>query len=102
MGFCTLCHIIQDAFVSVGKNWNPGWQVVLAHLTQADYHLIISCVSFFFVWCVDMLYKKAVEKYQKYNKNSLCREEKNKREQTKTQKTKQKLLRQIALMGKNM
>lgn len=49
-----------------------------------------------------MLFKKAVEKYQKYNKNSLCKEEKNKRKQTKTQKSKEKLLRQIALMGKDM
>lgn len=56
----------------------------------------------FFVWCIDMLFKKAVEKYQKYNKNSLCKEEKNKRKQTKTQKSKEKLLRQIALMGKDM
>lgn len=49
-----------------------------------------------------MLFKKAVEKHQKYNKNSLRKEEKNKRKQTKTQKSKEKLLRQITLTGKDM
>lgn len=50
---------------------------------------------YFILWLIDMLFKKTVEKYQKYNKNILHKIKKKKEKQ-------KKLLRQIALMGKDM